>query len=103
MVEMTAIVRNADGIHCRPSVMIVKSVVGYAGQVMATADRGRTDLRSVMSLMTLALGPGARVTIRVTGPDESDMCARLVKLFETHFDFPRRSDGDPPLVPPDVL
>ena len=102
MIETTATVRNIDGIHCRPSVVIVKAVAGYTGQITVTAQRGHTNLRSVMSLMTLALGPGSKVAIRVNGPDEAKIGEKLVKLFETHFDFPPRTDGAPPAVPPDI-
>jgi len=36
----------------------------------------------------------------VEGPDEKAMCRKLVKLFETHFDFPPREDGEPPFALP---
>lgn len=88
--ETVATVRNADGIHCRPSVLIVKAAEGYDGAITVASDLNETNLRSVMSLMTLGLREGDCVTIRVNGPDAADMCRRLADLFETHFDFPPR-------------
>ncbi|MFU8779663.1 MAG: HPr family phosphocarrier protein [Kiritimatiellia bacterium] len=88
MKEMKAIVQNAQGIHCRPSALIVKHVGNYDGQIRVIGERGSTSLRSIMELMTLELYPQSEVLIQVEGPDEDRVCGELVDLFETHFDFP---------------
>ena len=93
MFERAAIVRNANGIHCRPSAVIVKEAQDYGGQILVTSDSQSCDLRSVVSLLTLGLQSGSRITIQVDGPEEERMGARLVELFETHFDFPPRDAG----------
>ncbi len=90
MVEHSATIRNEHGIHCRPSTVIVKYVAGYEGRIEVVGIKGRTSLHSVLELMSLELFPGAEITVRVTGPDEEQMCNDLVALFETHFDFPPR-------------
>jgi phosphocarrier protein len=97
MAEATATIRNRDGIHCRPSVVIVKAMEGYPGQIRIANDMGETNLRSVMSLMTLGLRTGDSVSITVTGPDEDVTCHKIVELLETHFDFPPRTESEPPL------
>ena len=91
MIEKKATVKNGAGIHCRPSAVIIKAVAGYAGKIFIDSpDHGSCDLRSVLDLITLGLEKGARLTIRVTGPDEEAMAQKLVELFETVFDFPPR-------------
>ncbi len=97
MIELPAIVRNAAGIHCRPSAEIIKEVMGYPGNVRIASQSRESDLRSVMSLLALGLQQGTNILIRVTGPDEEAMCRKLVTLFETHFDFPPRAEGEPPV------
>ena len=88
MIEKQAIVRNAHGIHCRPSAMIVTEAWRYPGQIEVAAEGGQSDLRSLLTLVSLGLQQGAQIRIRVTGPDEEQVCRRLVELFETNFDFP---------------
>jgi len=88
MREAKAVVQNAQGIHCRPSALIVKFASGYEGQITVAGERGTTGLRSIMELMTLELYQQSEVMIRVEGPDEDRVCQDLVALFETHFDFP---------------
>lgn len=70
--------------------MIVRFVGNYAGEILVEAERGQTGLRSILELMALELFPGSQVAIRVSGPDEKRFCDELVRLFETHFDFPPR-------------
>ena len=88
MIEKTATIQNEQGIHCRPSAMIVRFVGNYAGDILVRGLRGETKLRSIMELMSMELFPGTEVTIQVCGPDEAEFCHDLVTLFETHFDFP---------------
>ena len=94
MIELTATVRNAHGIHCRPSAAIVKAVTGYPGDIEIIAESGTCDPRSIMGLIALGLAEGAQVTIRVAGPEEEDQARRLVDMFEMHYDFPPRREGE---------
>ena len=97
MVELPAIIRNSAGIHCRPSAVIIKEAMNYPGVIRVTANSRESDLRSVMSLLALGLHQGTDITIRVSGPDEQEFCRKLVDLFQTHFDFPPRAEGEPPV------
>jgi len=90
MVELKATIQNVQGIHCRPSAVIVKYVADYTGDIRVRGEKGETSLRSILELMTLELFPGSELTIQVSGPGEETFCMDLVALFETHFDFPPR-------------
>lgn len=96
MVEVTAIVKNGMGIHCRPSAVIVKETMEYPGEIVVIAESGSCDPRSILNLIALGLGEGTAVTLRVSGEDEEAFARKLVALFERHFDFPPREDGMPP-------
>jgi phosphocarrier protein HPr len=88
VIQTTAQIQNKDGIHCRPSTMIIKAMIDYEGTVLIRGERGKVSLKSVIGLMTLALLPGDKITITVDGPNEKETAAKVVELFETHFDFP---------------
>lgn len=83
-----AIVANAQGIHCRPSALIVKEFLGYPGKIRIANGSGSCDVSSVMQLLSLEMHQGSRVKIEVEGENEVAVADRLVELFETHFDFP---------------
>ena len=90
MTSRQATIRNEYGIHCRPSAVIASEVKDCPGQVTVTDDRGSSaDPRSIMALLSLGLTRGRQVTVTVDGPGEEGLCARLVELLETNFDFPK--------------
>lgn len=94
MIEMSATIRNANGIHCRPSAVIAKEATAYKGEIKVVTEAGICDPRSVMALITMGLQEGAEIKIRVSGPDEKAVCKKFAKLFERHFDFPPRETED---------
>ncbi|MEI6149392.1 MAG: HPr family phosphocarrier protein [bacterium] len=94
MIEKSAIIQNAAGIHCRPSAVIVTAAIAYSGVVRVSCDEGSADARSLLALVSLGLSAGTTVRIRVSGPDEEAFCKHLVALFERHFDFAERIEDD---------
>ena len=83
-----AIIANAQGIHCRPSALIVKEFQGYPGRIRITNGNGACDVSSVMQLLSLEMHQGSKVKIEVEGGAEAVTADRLVELLQTHFDFP---------------
>ncbi len=93
MVSTDATIKNEAGIHCRPSTHIIKTLQAYEGRLKVTnPDGGSSDLRSMLSLMMLALAHGTRITLEVEGPDEEAKLQELVGLFEYEYDFPSLDD-----------
>ncbi len=88
MQKRTATIVNVQGIHCRPSALIVKSFLGYPGRIMISNENGSCDVHSVLQLLSLEMHMGNTISIEVEGENEEAVADRLVELFETHFDFP---------------
>lgn len=90
MITRQATVKNAYGIHCRPSAIIVKEAQRSHAAIRVVSDDGReADAKNLLSVIALGLSQGAAVQIHVEGPDEEEVCRHMVELFETDFDFPR--------------
>ena len=88
MQTRTAIIANAQGIHCRPSAVIVKEFMGYPGRIALKNRNGVCDVSSVMQLLSMELHQGSHVSVEVEGENEAAVADRLVELLQTHFDFP---------------
>lgn len=85
MAEMTATVCNVDGIRCGPSVEIVKAVERYEGDMLVYANGRTTELESAQELASLELAQGDLVRIMAWGPDDVQLCRKLVALFEKEY------------------
>ena len=91
MAEKTVKVKNEAGIHCRPSSRIMQKVLEYPDCTFnLETSNGSADLSSILSLMSLGLQKGDKVTIKVEGPNSEQVCAEVATLFEYIFDFPPR-------------
>ena len=89
MPETTATIKNEAGIHCRPSAHIVKHVADFDGDMKVTNPDGESsDLRTMLSLMMLALTHGSVVRLETSGPGADEQLSKLVELFEFEYDFP---------------
>lgn len=73
------------GLHARPANMIVKLVHDSKSQVYFTF-RGETiNAKSILSILTLAAGKEAKITITCEGVDASCTMRSLVTAFEEQF------------------
>ena len=91
MVNTVAVVRNAAGIHVRPSGIIAGRAAEYRGLVTIRAKGSEIDASNVVGLLTLGLLPGDSVEIEVEGANEQETAAIFVELLERKYDFPPRS------------
>ena len=90
MTEKEVTVKNQDGIHCRPSSVIMTAVQKFPDcSFHLNTSKGDAELSSILSLISLGLAKGDSVVLRVEGPGEEDACEEIAGLFEYEFDFPR--------------
>ena len=80
------VVTNKLGIHARPAAMIVRITNKFKAEVFVEKDEEQVNGKSIMGLMMLAAGKGAKVKFLVTGEDAQQMINELEQLFARKFD-----------------
>ena len=88
MPENTVVVANVNGIHCRPSSVIVREAMGFSSDLFAEGNGTRANLKSMIEIITLALHQGDAVKLIAEGEDEVAALDRMCELFVEHFDYP---------------
>lgn len=91
--ERVFCVGHALGLHARPAGRFVSLASRFQAQVEVARD-GVEDGewvsgRSVLSLLSLAAGPGTRLRLRATGPDAEQALVLLGQVLEE----PTAADG----------
>ncbi|MEO0796691.1 MAG: HPr family phosphocarrier protein [Verrucomicrobiota bacterium] len=80
-------VQNKMGIHARPAAMIVRVANKFNDvDVWVDKDDEQVNGRSIMGLMMLAAGQGAKLRFIATGPDAESLLAELEDLFSRKFE-----------------
>jgi phosphocarrier protein HPr len=72
---------NKLGLHARASAKLTQLAGKYQSNVQLMRNGRKVNAKSIMGVMMLAAGKGAKVTIEVDGPDEGDAMSALVALI----------------------
>lgn len=83
LVKRTVSVVHRQGLHARPAALFVQLAKQFDCRVTVRKGRKIVDGKSIMGLLTLAAGPGARVSIVTDGQDAEEALERLAKLVTT--------------------
>jgi phosphocarrier protein len=82
--EVTVI--NKLGVHARPAAMFVKVSNKFESDITVEKDGEQVNGKSIMGLMMLAAGQGAKLVITAAGRDANQAVSELVALFQRKFD-----------------
>ena len=78
--KRTVSIVHRQGLHARPAALFVQLAKQFACRVTVKKGRKIVDGKSIMGLLTLAAGPGARVAIVTDGADAAEALERLTTL-----------------------
>jgi len=80
--EREFVVRSDLGLHARPAGQFVTLAGRFECDVKVCRGGEWVDGRSVLSLLSLAAGPGTRLRVRAVGPDAAAAVKALGELLE---------------------
>lgn len=83
--ETTVSIENQRGLHARASAKFVQMAEGFDADIRVTKDGESALATSIMGLMMLGAGKGARVTLSGRGPDAEAALAALAQLIADKF------------------
>ena len=76
---------NKLGLHARASAKLTQVASQFSSEVWLTRNGRRVNAKSIMGVMMLAAGKGAKVTLETSGPDENEamdaLCALVADCF----------------------
>ncbi len=82
MVEKQVEIKLKTGLQARPAAMFVQQANRFSSDVFLEKDGKKVNAKSIMGLMSLALGNGSIVTLSVDGSDESEAIRVLTDFVE---------------------
>lgn len=72
---------NRLGLHARASAKLTQLAAKFQSDVQIARNGRKVDAKSIMGVMMLAAGKGARVTLEIDGPDEGEAMEALCTLI----------------------
>jgi phosphocarrier protein len=85
IVEDDLVLVNRQGLHARPSQLVVRTASAFSSRILLSRDGIEVDGKSIMGVMMLAAEKGAVLHVRAEGADAPEAVAALKDLFASGF------------------
>ena len=85
MVEKQVTVLNQNGIHARPSAMIVEESSKFSSSITLVNNGAESNAKSIMGILTLSAVCGTEIIVRCEGEDEQAALDTIAGLFIDRF------------------
>ncbi|MBH0159335.1 catabolite repression HPr-like protein [Fictibacillus halophilus] len=77
MVEKKVTVQLKSGLQARPAALFVQEANRYTSDVFVEKEGKKVNAKSIMGIMSLAVGSGSELVLAVDGPDENEAIEAL--------------------------
>jgi phosphocarrier protein len=81
--ELTIV--NKLGLHARPAAMFVKMAAGFDAEIWVEKDDEQVNGKSIMGLMMLAAGYGAKIKVTTEGNQATEAMVAIETLINNGF------------------
>ena len=85
MIQHEIEISNKLGLHARASAKFTQLAARYKSDIFLTRNARRVNGKSIMGVMMLAAGKGAKVTLEADGADEQEAIDALAALINDKF------------------
>ena len=85
MIRSSVTISNKLGLHARASAKLTKLAGAYECDIHMSRNGRRVNAKSIMGVMMLAAGKGAKITLEVDGPDEEQAIEAICALIGDNF------------------
>lgn len=82
MIEQKVTVEIKTGLQARPAAQFVQEANRFSSDVFLEKDGKRVNAKSIMGLMSIAVGAGESITLQTEGSDQ-DEALRVLMQFVT--------------------
>ena len=83
--ERTFTIKNELGLHARAANMVVQTASNFGCTITVIKDGIEANAKSIMGLLLLAAGQGAKIVVKATGRDAKAAIEEISKLVEDKF------------------
>ena len=85
MIKQDVEIINKLGLHARASAKLTQTAGQFSADVFISKAGKRVNAKSIMGVMMLAAGKGAKIELEASGADETAAMAAVVALINDKF------------------
>jgi phosphocarrier protein len=85
MQRSEVVIVNSLGLHARAAAKLVSLCSKYVSNVVLSAGDKRANGRQFIAIILLSASVGAKVSLQISGPDETEAMAAVTRLISNGF------------------
>ena len=85
MISRTVTIINKLGLHARAATRLVNCASAFKSELWVKNSEKTINGKSIMGVLTLAAGKGARLQIKADGPDQEEALEAAIDLISDRF------------------
>ena len=82
MIEKNATVKRRTGLQARPAALFVQEANKFSSNIYIEMEGKNVNAKSIMGLMSLAVGADKEITLKAEGPDAEEALNTLIEFVE---------------------
>jgi len=83
VVKQSIVIKNASGLHLRPTGMLCNEAIKYKSSVKFEFRNTLSNAKSVLSVLGACVKSGDEITFVCEGPDEEEALDAMIRLVES--------------------
>ncbi|MCD5325306.1 MULTISPECIES: HPr family phosphocarrier protein [Pontibacillus] len=80
MIERSVTVELSTGLQARPAALFVQEANRFSSDIFLEKEGKRVNAKSIMGLMSVAVGPGETIKLQAEGTDQDNAIEKLVEF-----------------------
>jgi len=81
VIEKVIVIKNKQGLHARPAALFVQIANKFNSEITISRGKHKVNGKSIMGIMMLEAGSGAKVTMTASGDDAETAIRELEVLL----------------------
>lgn len=81
MIVKEVIIKNSTGLQSKSAAVFIQKASNYKSSIWILKDERKANAKSLLGVLSLGIGQGAKLAITVEGEDEAEAAADLEKYL----------------------
>ena len=81
MIVREIVIKNSLGLQSKSAAIFIQKASNYKSNIWIAKNERKANAKSLLGVLSLGIGPGAKLDITVEGDDEAEAAAELEKYL----------------------
>lgn len=81
MIVREIVIKNSSGLQSKSAAVFIQKASNYKSSIWIVKDERKANAKSLLGVLSLGIGQGAKLSVTVEGEDEAEAAADLEKYL----------------------